>query len=115
MATEVQGATHTPVEHLGCGYWSEDGGGWRTDGMVLGALEGNPETNNAVALCATFHLSAFASREDSTTPQWNTAELLTGWTILAQVGQGLQGMPRCKFLTTVAHTAYGGIKATCAI
>lgn len=88
---EVGGESVVPSEHLGCGYWAEDGGFWRTDGMALGALGMDPDTDNTVLQCATYHLSAFASREDSTAPQWNTADLLTGFSILAEVGEGLHG------------------------
>ena len=87
---DIRGESTNPYEHLGCGYWTEDGGYWGTDGMSLGALEMDPSTENIVMQCATYHLSAFASQQDSTTPQWNTADLLTGFSILAQVGYALQ-------------------------
>lgn len=54
--------------------------------MALGALGVNPDTKFAVMQCTTFHLSAFAGREDSTTPQWNTADLFIDFRILAKVG-----------------------------
>ena len=53
--------------------------------MALGAVGANPETSTTVMQCATFHLSAFASREDSATPQWSTADLFNGFRILAMV------------------------------
>ncbi len=56
--------------------------------MALGALAVDPETDSTVMQCSTYHLSAFASREESTTPQWNIADLLTGFSILAKVGTG---------------------------
>lgn len=83
---QEQLAIKTSVGYLGCGYWSENDGVWKTDGMALGTLGINPDTDAAVMQCATFHLSALASREDSTTPQWNTADLLTDFRILGKVG-----------------------------
>lgn len=86
VAIDVRGGTETSVGYLGCGYWSENEGVWKTAGMALGALGVNPDTNAAVMQCATYHLSAFASREDSTTPQWNTADLfITDYRVLAKV------------------------------
>lgn len=85
---DVRRGPRTPIHYLGCGYWSEDDNGWRTDGIALGALGVNPDTNIAVMQCATFHLSAFSSHEDSTTPQWNTADLFIDFRILAKVGEG---------------------------
>lgn len=84
-AIDVRGGTETSVGHLGCGYWSEDGGGWQTDGMALGALGVDPDTSTTVMQCATCHLSAFASRGGSAAPQWNTANLFTDFRILAEV------------------------------
>eukprot|EP00752_Nemacystus_decipiens_P006064 g5472.t1 len=73
--------------HLGCGCWSEDGNGWRADGMVLGAIRMELDENNAdLVECDTFHLSAFTSGQDSTTPQWSPANLLTGFSVLAEYG-----------------------------
>ncbi|CBJ29023.1 conserved unknown protein [Ectocarpus siliculosus] len=73
------------VGHLGCGYWSEESGSWETDGVVLGSLERDLDSTAAVIQCATYHLTAFTSRVDSTTPQWNTLDLVTDFTVLAQV------------------------------
>ena len=88
---DVRGESINPSEHLGCGYWVEDGEYWRTDGMALGALGMDPDTENIFIQCATYHLSAFASREDATAPQWSTADLLTGFSILAEVREELHG------------------------
>lgn len=74
--------------HLGCGYWSEENGDWRTDGVVLGAIRMEQDGVAASVDCDTFHLSAFASRQDSTTPQWSTADLLTDFSIIGEVGRG---------------------------
>eukprot|EP00752_Nemacystus_decipiens_P006052 g5462.t2 len=86
VATDLRDRTETSGAYLGCGYWSANGGVWKTDGMALGALGVNPDTNAAVMQCATFHLSAFGSREDSAAPQWNTADLFTDFRILAKYG-----------------------------
>lgn len=85
-STDVGLETEGLVDHLGCGYWSEHAGDWRTDGMVLGALR--MDTNGDVPLveCDTFHLSAFSSRQDSTTPEWRAADLLTGFSLFGEVG-----------------------------
>lgn len=83
---EVRGENEAQRDYLGCGYWSEGSGGWRTDGMALGSLGDHPDTNTAVIQCATFHLSTFASREDSATPQWNRDDLFIDFRLLAKVG-----------------------------
>lgn len=56
--------------------------------MVVGSI-GLEELGGNAALvgCDTFHLSAFASRQDSTTPQWSTADLLTDFSVWGQVGR----------------------------
>ncbi|CAM9100098.1 unnamed protein product [Ectocarpus sp. 8 AP-2014] len=74
------------IGYLGCGYWSEESGSWETDGVVLGSLGWDLDSTAAVIQCATYHLTAFTSRVDSTTPQWNTLDLVTDFTILAQYG-----------------------------
>ncbi|CAN0463201.1 unnamed protein product, partial [Ectocarpus sp. 12 AP-2014] len=79
---EVEG--ENSLGHVGCAYWSEDSGDWKTDGMVLAALGATLDnTRSVVVECATFHLSAFAGREDSTTPTWSTTDL-TDFSILAE-------------------------------
>lgn len=80
-------------DHLGCGFWSEDSDEWKTDGMALGAIGVDPDTNAAVMLCATYHLSAFASREESTAPLWDTADLFPDFTVFAKV-RGSEGTGR---------------------
>lgn len=75
------------VGHLSCGYWSEDDGDWRTDGLALGSIGTELDGNVALVTCNTFHLSAFTSAQDSTTPQWSTADLLTDFSIFAEVGR----------------------------
>lgn len=72
-------------DHLGCGYWSEENDAWKTDGMALGALGVDPDTKAAMILCTTYHLSAFASREESTTPLWDSADLFIGVSVFAKV------------------------------
>ena len=79
-----------PVGHLGCGYWSEDRNDWRTDGIVLGSIGMELGEKAAFVECDTFHLSAFTSRQDSTTPQWTTSDLLTGFSISGEVGRGVR-------------------------
>ncbi|CAM9609633.1 unnamed protein product, partial [Ectocarpus fasciculatus] len=74
------------VGHLGCGYWSEESGTWETDGMALGSLGRDLDSSATVIQCATYHLTAFTSRVDSTTPQWNMLDLVTDFNILAQYG-----------------------------
>lgn len=88
LSTDLEVEGENPLSHVGCAYWSEDGD-WKTDGMVLAALD---EALDVVE-CATFHLSAFAGREDLTTPTWSTADL-TDFSILAEVNQGHYGEPR---------------------
>ncbi|CAM9396526.1 unnamed protein product [Ectocarpus sp. 4 AP-2014] len=81
---EVEG--ENSLSHVGCAYWSENSGDWKTDGMVLATLGATLDnTHSVVVECATFHLSAFAGREDSTTPTWSTADL-TDFSILAEYG-----------------------------
>lgn len=58
--------------------------------MSLGALELDSDTGSIAIQCVTYHLSAFASRGDSTTPQWNTVDLLTDFSVLAKVRDRLQ-------------------------
>ena len=82
---EVGLETEGLVGHLGCGYWSEEESDWRTDGMVLGSIGAELGGNAALVECNTFHLSAFASRQDSTTPQWSTADLLIDFSVFGEV------------------------------
>ncbi|CAM9187348.1 unnamed protein product, partial [Hapterophycus canaliculatus] len=72
--------------HLGCGYWSEDSDAWKTYGMALGSLGVDLDTNAAIMLCTTYHLSAFASREESTTPQWGTDDLFMDVSVFVKYG-----------------------------
>ena len=78
---------HDLVGHLGCGYWSEDESDWKTDGTVIGGVKMEPGRDVALVECDTFHLSAFTSRRDSTTPEWSTADLLTDLRIFKEVGR----------------------------
>lgn len=57
--------------------------------MVLGTIRMELDGIAAVVECDTFHLSAFASRQDSTSPQWSTADLLAGFSIFREVGRVL--------------------------
>lgn len=57
--------------------------------MALGSLGRDLDSSAAVIQCATYHLTAFTSRVDSTTPQWNTLDLVTDFNILAQVWEGI--------------------------
>ena len=85
---DVELEAEGPVGHLGCGFWSEDSGDWRTDGMVLGAIETAQDGEATLVECDTFHLSAFTSRQDATTPQWSTVDLLEDFSILSKVRRG---------------------------
>ena len=54
--------------------------------MVLGAIRTGQDGISALVECDTFHLSASTSRQESTTPQWSTADLLTDFSIVGEVG-----------------------------
>lgn len=92
--------------HLGCDYWSEDGLEWRTDGMVLGSIGIELGGNAASVECDTFHLSAFTSRQESTTPRWSTADLLTDFSVFGEVERGIHLLVACRLRSlklTIAH------------
>lgn len=72
------------LDYFGCGYWSEDGGDWKMDGIAISALEEDLDANTAVIECTTYHLSAFARKEISTTSQWDTSDLFTDFFSLRQ-------------------------------
>ncbi|CAM9110513.1 unnamed protein product [Ectocarpus fasciculatus] len=100
---EVEG--ESSLSHVGCAYWSEVSGDWKTDGMVLAALGVALDDTHAVVVeCATFHLSAFAGREDSTTPTWSTADL-TDFSLLAEYGA--ESWEALLFLGCVAAVLLG--------
>ncbi|CAM9100172.1 unnamed protein product [Ectocarpus sp. 8 AP-2014] len=100
---EVEG--ENALSHVGCAYWSEDSGDWKADGMVLAALGVTLDnTHSVVVECATFHLSAFAGREDSTTPTWSTADL-TDFSVLAE--NGAESWEALLFLGCVAAVLLG--------
>ncbi len=102
VSAEVDVVGYTRAsEHWGCGYWSEAGGTWRADGMSLGGLTLDPDTGSVAIRCVTYHLSAFASRGDSTTPQWSTADLFTDISMLAKVRRTVQDS--CHALQVCSH------------
>ncbi|CAM9773342.1 unnamed protein product [Scytosiphon promiscuus] len=80
-----------------CVSWSEDRGAWETVGIAVGGLE-TESVGSVDAVCETYHLSPFAvSEDDSTSPIWNSADLLGGIGVLQQYGA--ESWPAILFLS----------------
>lgn len=86
--------------------------------MALGALGMDLDTNAAIMLCATYHLSAFtSSREESTTPQWETADLFLDISVFTKVGGMTTKMTHSlgvfHLSRTFADTGWAAADAVC--
>lgn len=86
-----------------CAYWSEIGGEWREEGLMVASVNAGSEETSEFA-CWTFHLSLFAVQEQEVSSQWVNIDQLTDTDVLLEVSRrfaaGVRDLPdgnqRCE-------------------
>ncbi|CAM9185106.1 unnamed protein product, partial [Sphacelaria rigidula] len=83
-----------------CYYWSEDNGGeWKSDGIVLRDVTFSAAEEQLVITCATYHLSAFGSTDEFSSSSWNTIDIFNDHYLLVEYGA--DSWPALLFLCSV--------------
>ena len=76
-----------------CKKWNEAKGGWDSEGLTVDAVGVGSDGTGRTA-CRTYHLSTFSTWEDNLSTEWNTVDLLDGYSVMIQVRHFVAQYPR---------------------